>query len=51
MSIALSDLIWRVSVTINNLTNEKNKTLIFFFVDSILININCEHKLLLNKIT
>ena len=33
-----------------NLTNEKNKKLIFFF-DSILININCEHKLPLNKIT
>ena len=50
MSIELSDLIRRVLVTIMNLTNEKNKK-INFFVDSILININCEHKLPLNKIT
>ena len=30
ISIGLSDLIWTVSVTINNLTNEKNKTFFFF---------------------
>ena len=50
MSIGLSDLIWSVFVAIMNLTNEKNKNL-NFFVDSILININCDLQLLLNKIT
>ena len=50
MSIGLSDLIWRVLVTIMNLTKKKNKKL-NFFVDSILIDINCDLKLPLNKIT
>ena len=49
MSIGLNNLIWRVFVMIMNLTNKKSKKLIFFY--SILMNINCEHKLLLNKIT
>ena len=41
MSIGLSDLIWKVFITIMNLTNEKSKKL-KFFIDSILININCD---------
>ena len=50
MSIGLSDLIWKVFITIMNLTNEKSKKL-KFFIDSILININCDLKLPINKIT
>ena len=49
MSVELSDLIWRVFVTIMNLTNEKNKKLTFF-VDQILINIDCDQKLPQNRI-
>ena len=49
MSVGLSDLTRRVFVTIMNLTKEKNKEL-NFFVDWILININCDLKLPLNKI-
>ena len=50
MSSRLSDLIWKEFITIMNLTNEKNKKLTIF-IDSILININCDLKLPLNKIT
>ena len=50
MSIRISDLIWKVFTTIMNLTNEKNKKL-NFFINFILININCDLKLPLNKIT
>ena len=50
MSIGLSDLIWKVFITIMNLMNEKNKKL-NFFINSILIDINCDLKLPLNKIT
>ena len=50
MSIGLSDLIWKVFITIMNLTNEKSKKL-KFFIDSILININCDLKLPINRIT
>ena len=50
MSIGLSDLSWRVFVMIMNLTNKKKKRL-NFFVDAILININCDLKLPLNKLT
>ena len=49
MSFGLSNLIWRVVVTIMNLSNKKNEKL-NFFVDSVFININCDLKLLLNKI-
>ena len=50
MSIRISDLIWKVFTTIMNLTNEKNKKL-NFFINFILINMNCDLKLPLNKIT
>ena len=50
ISIGPSDLIWKVFITIKNLTNEKSKKL-NFFIDSIVININCDLKLPLNKIT
>ena len=50
MSIGLSDLILKVFATITNLTNENNKKLIFF-ADLTLVNINCDMKLLLNRIT
>ena len=50
MSTGLSDMIWRVFAAIMSLTNEKNKKL-SFCIDSILINIFCDHKLLLNRIT
>ena len=48
--IGLSDLVWKIFITIMNLTNEKTKKL-NFFVDSILVNIDCDRKLPLNKIT
>ena len=50
MSIGLSDLIWKVFATIMNLTNEKNKKL-NFFADPILVSINCDLRLPLDKIT
>ena len=50
MSIGLSDLIWKVFATIMNLTNEKNKKW-NFFADPILVSINCDLRLLLDKIT
>ena len=49
ISIGLSGLIWKMFITIMNLANEKNKKL-NFFIDSILMNINCDLKLPLNKI-
>lgn len=50
MSIGLFDLIWKVFITIMNLTSEKSKKL-NSFIDFILININCDLKLSLNTIT
>ena len=50
MSIGLYDLIWKVFSTIMNLTNEKNKKL-NFFADPILVSINCDLRLPLDKIT
>ena len=50
MSIGLSDLIWKVFVAIMDLINEKNKKL-NFFVDPILVSINCDLRLRLDKIT
>ena len=50
MSVGLTDLIWKVFVTIMNLTNEKNKNL-NFFADPILISINSDLRLPLDKIT
>ena len=50
MSTGLSDMIWRVFAAIMSLTNEKHKKL-NFYIDSILINKFCDHKLLLNRIT
>ena len=49
MYIGLSDMMWRVFATIMNSTIEKNKKL-NFYVDSILINIDYEHTLPLNRI-
>ena len=46
MSIGISDLIWKVFATIMNLTNKKN-----FLADIRLIRINCDLRLLLDKIT
>ena len=50
VSIGLSDIIWKVLATIMNLTNEKNKKLILF-ADLILVNISCDMKSPLNRIT
>ena len=50
MSISLSDMIWKVFATIMNLTNKKNKKL-KFLPDPILVSINCDLRLLLDKIT
>ena len=50
MSIGLSDLIWKVFATITNLTNEKNKKF-NFFADPILVSINCDLRLPLDRIT
>ena len=50
MSIGLSDLIWKVFATIMNLTDEKNKKM-NFFADPVLVSINCDLRLPLDKIT
>ena len=50
MSIGLTNLLWKVFATIINLTNEKNKKL-KFFADPILVSINCNLRLRLDKIT
>ena len=50
LQIGLFDLIWKVFVTILNLTSEKNKKL-KVFADSILVSINCDQRLPLHKIT
>ena len=50
VSIGLSDLVHKIYITITNLTNEKIKKL-NFLIDSILVNIECDRKLPLNKIT
>ena len=49
MSIGLSYSIWKIFVTIMNLMNKKNKQL-NLFADSILVSINCDMKLPLNRI-
>ena len=49
MSIGLSDLIWKVFVTITNLTNKKNRKL-NFFADPILVSKNFDLRLPLDKI-
>ena len=51
MSIGPSDLIWKVYATIMNLTNKKKKKKLNFFADPILISINCDLRLPLDKIT
>ena len=50
LQIGLFDLIWKVFVTIFNLTSKKNKKL-KFFAESILVSINCDQRLPLDKIT
>ena len=50
VSVGLSDLVWKIFIKIINLINKKTKKL-NFFVDSILVNISCDQKLPLNKIT
>ena len=50
MLTALSDLIWKMFATIMNLTNEQNRK-VNFFADAILVSINCDLRLPLNKIT
>ena len=49
LSIGLSGLIWKKFATMMNLTNEKNKKL-NIFADLILVAINCDLKLPLDKI-
>ena len=50
MSIGFSDLVWKIFASLINLTNERNNKL-KFFTDPILIKINCNRKLSLNKMT
>ena len=50
MSMGLSDLIWKVLATTMNLTNEKSKQF-NLFADPTLVSINCDLRLLLDKIT
>ena len=50
MLIGLSDLLWEAFATIMNVTNEKNKKM-NFFADPILVSINCDLSLPLDKIT
>ena len=40
MSIGFSDMLWKIFANLMNLTHERNRKL-NFFVDPILININC----------
>ena len=48
MLIGFSDMVWKIFASLMNLTNERNKKL-NFFADPILIKINCNRKLSLNK--
>ena len=48
MSFGFSDMVWKILVNLINLTNERNKRL-NLFADLILFRINCNRKLLLNK--
>ena len=50
MLIGFLDMVWKIFACLMNLTNERNKKL-NFFRDPILININCNRKLSLNKMT
>ena len=50
MWIGFLDMVWKIFAILINLTNKRNKKL-NFFRDSILININCNRKLSLNKMT
>ena len=50
MLIGFSDMMWKVFASLMNLTNERNKKL-SFYADPILIKINCNQKLSLNKMT
>ena len=50
MSIGFSDSVWKIFASLINLTNERNNKL-KFFTDPILIKINCNRKLSLNKMT
>ena len=50
MLIGFSDMMWKVFASLMNLTNERNKKL-SFYDDPILIKINCNQKLSLNKMT
>ena len=45
-----SDMVWKEFASVMDLTNKRNKKL-NFFADSILIKINCNRKLSLNKMT
>ena len=50
MSIGFSDSVCKIFASLINLTNERNNKL-KFFTDPILIKINCNRKLSLNKMT
>ena len=48
MSVGFSDMVWKILANLINLTNERNKRL-NLFADLILLKINCNRKLSLNK--
>ena len=50
MSIGFSDMVWKAFASLMNLANERNEKL-NLFVDPILVKINCNQKLTLNKMT
>ena len=50
MSIGFSDMVWKIFASLMNLTTKRNKKL-NSFADPILIKINSNRKLWLNKMT
>ena len=50
MSVGFSDIVWRIFANLMSLTNDGNRKL-NFFADPILIKINCNQRLSMNKMT
>ena len=50
MSIGFSDIAWRIFANLMSFTNDRNRKL-NFFADPILIKINCNQRLSMNKMT
>ena len=50
MTIVFPDMVWKIFAILMNLTNKRNKRLMFF-ADPILIRRNCNQRLSINKMT